>query len=124
EGRPIWARLDVARLATAFAALGAARPAALPRFPSSTRDIAVVVTEAAVAGEIATALQEPAGPLAESVMLFDIHRGEPVPPGHKSLAFHIVYRDPDATLTDKIVDDLHAKVVRSAEQRFSASVRR
>jgi phenylalanyl-tRNA synthetase beta chain len=124
SGRPIWAVLDVADLAQASAAFGVAQTIPLARFPSATRDVAVVVPEAAVAGEVGDALREAAGPLAESVILFDIYRGEPVPHGTKSLAFHVVYRDPEATLTDKVVDSLHAEVLGIVERRFGGSVRR
>jgi phenylalanyl-tRNA synthetase beta chain len=96
----------------------------LPRFPSATRDVAVVVPEVLQAGEVADALREAAGPLCEAVVLFDIYRGEPVPSGSKSLAFHVVYRDPDTTLTDRVVDRLHGNVLGVAEHRFGGSVRR
>jgi phenylalanyl-tRNA synthetase beta chain len=123
-GRPVWAVLDVAALFAAAQAQGAAAVAPLPRFPAATRDIAVVVGEALAAGEVAGVLQQASGDLAEAVTLFDIYRGEPVPAGHKSLAFHIAYRDPEHTLTDRRVDEVHARVVRAAEQRFGASVRK
>jgi phenylalanyl-tRNA synthetase beta chain len=97
---------------------------ALPRFPSATRDLAVVVGEAVPAGDVGDALRAAAGHTCEAVALFDLYRGDPVPAGYKSLAFHLVYRDPEATLTDKVVDELHAKVVRAAEERFGGSVRR
>jgi phenylalanyl-tRNA synthetase beta chain len=124
EGRPVWAVLDVGALAEAIATVGRAKIAELPRFPSATRDLAVVVAEGLAAGEVATVLRAAAGPRCEAVTLFDLYRGDPVPSGHKSLAFHLVYRDAEATLTDKIVDELHAAVTRVAEQRFGASVRR
>jgi phenylalanyl-tRNA synthetase beta chain len=124
EGRPIWARIDVPALLEAKAEIGPLEAGSLPRFPSATRDLAVVVAEALPVGEVASALAEAAGPLCEAVTHFDIYRGDPVPAGHKSLAFHLVYRDPDATLTDKLVDDLHAKVTSVAEQRFGGAVRR
>jgi phenylalanyl-tRNA synthetase beta chain len=123
EGRPIWVLLELRELAPAIAALGLPELSALPRFPSATRDIAVVVAESLQAGEVGDALQAAAGPMAESVALFDIYRGDPVPAGHKSLAFHVVYRDPEATLTDKVVDELHGRVTRAAQQRFGGSVR-
>jgi phenylalanyl-tRNA synthetase beta chain len=124
SGRPIWAVLDVAALFSAAEVQGSVTVAPLPRFPAATRDIAVVVGEALPAGEVAGVLQQASGDLAEAVTLFDIYRGEPVPAGHKSLAFHIAYRDPENTLTDKRVDEVHARVVRAAEQRFGASVRK
>jgi phenylalanyl-tRNA synthetase beta chain len=124
EGRPVWAVLEVAALSQAIASVGPSQASALPRFPSATRDLAVVVPEATAAGEVAAALQAAAGPKAESVTLFDIYRGEPVDAGQKSLAFHVVYRDSEATLTDAAVDALHARVAQAAEQRFGGSVRR
>lgn len=124
EGRPLWVRVDVAELAAARTALGATVIAALPRFPSTTRDLAVLVPETLPAGDVEQALRAAAGPRAEAVVLFDIYRGEPVPQGSKSLAFHVVYRDLESTLTDKVVDALHAKVTAVAEKRFGGSVRR
>jgi phenylalanyl-tRNA synthetase beta chain len=124
EGRPVWAVLEIEDLTEAIAWLGRAGIVPLPRFPSAMRDVAVIVAEPLAAGEVAEALRSAAGPRAEGVTLFDIYRGDPVPAGHKSLAFHMVYRDPEGTLTDKVVDDLHASVVRAAEQRFGGSIRR
>ncbi|MGD8860356.1 MAG: phenylalanine--tRNA ligase subunit beta, partial [Myxococcales bacterium] len=123
EGRPIYAALDAVALRDAARALGAVQAHDLPRFPAVTRDVAVVVEEAQLAAEVASALHEAAGPKAEAVRLFDIYRGDQVPDGHKSLAFRVVYRDPDATLTDKAVDKLHARVLKAAEQRFGAEIR-
>jgi phenylalanyl-tRNA synthetase beta chain len=124
QGRPVALVLEVAPLLAAAQARGVASAAALPRFPASTRDLAVVVAEAVSAGEVSEALRSAAGELAERVALFDIYRGAPVPEGHKSLAFHVVYRDPAATLTDKRVDEVHARVSAQAEARFGGAVRK
>jgi phenylalanyl-tRNA synthetase beta chain len=124
EGRPVYAALDVAAWHRAGSAVSVRRAAALPRFPAATRDLAVVVAEALPAGEVQQVLHEGAGAMVESVRLFDIYRGAPVPDDHKSLAFHVVYRDPKGTLTDKLVDEAHARLTQIAEQRFGASVRK
>jgi phenylalanyl-tRNA synthetase beta chain len=87
------------------------------------RDLAVIVDEAISAAEVAETLRKAAGGLAEAVQLFDLYRGAPVPAGKKSLAFRLVYRDPEATLTDKRVDSAHAAVIAAAEQRFGAQRR-
>ncbi|HET6338471.1 MAG TPA: phenylalanine--tRNA ligase subunit beta [Polyangiales bacterium] len=123
-GRPAVLVLDVASLLAAARGRGQSPAAALPRFPAATRDLAVVVAESVPAGEVAGVLSEVAAGLAESVRLFDIYRGAPVPDGQKSLAFHVTYRDPSATLTDKRVDEAHAKVAAQAEARFGAAVRK
>lgn len=124
EGRPVFATLDVETLRLAISSAGGARAAALPRFPAVTRDLAVVVPEAREAGEVARALSDAGGPLVEWVRLFDIYRGVPVPDGHKSLAFRVVYRDAEATLTDETVDGVHAALVRAASEKFGAELRR
>ena len=110
---------------TPFAA-GAKTPAfqPIPRFPASTRDVALVVKDGIAAGEVEAAVRAAAGPLAEAVRLFDRFVGGPVPAGHSSLAFRVVYRAPNRTLTDTEIDATHAKVVAAAEARFSATLRR
>jgi phenylalanyl-tRNA synthetase beta chain len=109
----------------ALAALGPlpVRFTPLPRFPASTRDLAVVVADAVPAGEVERAVREAAGDLAEEVALFDRFAGGAVPAGHASLALHVVYRAPDRTLTDAEVDQRHARVVAEVEKRFGAQLR-
>ncbi|HEX8791699.1 MAG TPA: phenylalanine--tRNA ligase subunit beta [Polyangiaceae bacterium] len=103
-----------------------ARPATfspLPRFPASTRDMAVVVEDRVPAGEVERAVREAAGDLAEHVALFDRFTGGSVPAGHTSLALHVVYRAPDRTLTDAEVDQRHGQVVAEVGKRFGARLR-
>jgi phenylalanyl-tRNA synthetase beta chain len=96
---------------------------AIPRFPASTRDVALVVSAALMAGEVEGAVRAAAGPLAEGVRLFDRFTGGQVPAGFVSLAFHVVYRAPDRTLTDAEVDAAHANVVKAVGERFGATLR-
>ena len=103
-----------------------ARPprfAPIPRFPSSTRDLAVVVRDGVAAGDVETAVRHAAGDLAEEVALFDRYVGGNVPVNHSSLALHVVYRAADRTLTDAEVDQRHAQVVAEVEKRFGAQLR-
>ena len=64
-----------------------------------------------------------AAPLAERAELFDVYRGKPVPEGRKSLAFRIADGDPDATLTDARVEQVHAAVVQAIADRFGGALR-
>jgi phenylalanyl-tRNA synthetase beta chain len=96
---------------------------ALPRFPSSTRDLAVVVKDGVPAGDVEKAVREAAGDLAEHVALFDRFAGGSIPAGHTSLAVHVVYRAPDRTLTDAEVDQRHVQVVSAVQTRFGAQLR-
>jgi phenylalanyl-tRNA synthetase beta chain len=105
--------------------IGAPAPkfAPLPRFPASRRDLAVVVREDVRGGDVELAVREAAGALAEHVALFDRFSGGDVPPGHASLAVHVVYRAIDRTLTDAEVDAQHAQVLAAVEARFGATLR-
>jgi phenylalanyl-tRNA synthetase beta chain len=97
--------------------------AAIPRFPAATRDVALVVKDGIAAGEVEHAVRTAAGPLATDVRLFDRFVGGQVPAGHSSLAFHVVYRATDRTLTDAEVDAAHANVVKEVGARFGATLR-
>ena len=113
--------LDLDLIATLTAAV--TRYAPLPRFPKSPRDIALVVKDDVPVGEVERALREAAGDLATAVQLFDRFVGGTIPAGHASLAFRIVYRAADRTLTDVEVDARHATVVAAAASRFGATLR-
>jgi phenylalanyl-tRNA synthetase beta chain len=122
-GRPIYAELHVGRLLDAEAQVGVPQARPLPKYPAVTRDIAMIASDEHPAGVIAQVLQEASEGLAESIELFDLYRGDPVPEGRRSLAFRVVYRDPDATLTDARVDEVHGRLARAAEERFGATLR-
>jgi phenylalanyl-tRNA synthetase beta chain len=103
----------------------------IPMLPAATRDIALVVSDDVEAGTVGGAVREVAGDLCESVELFDLFRGAAIAEGHRSLAFHVIYRDPKAatdpenakTLTDEEVDKRHAAVVTAVKERFGAVLR-
>ena len=96
---------------------------AIPRLPASSRDLAVVVRDDVPAGDVENAVRHAAGALAEEVRLFDRFEGGAVPSGHMSLAFHVVYRAGDRTLTDAEVDAQHGKVESEVKSRFGATLR-
>ena len=123
SGPVLYAELDVEALVAAAEQPAETGLRALPRFPASTRDLAVVVEESSEAGAVAAALREAGGALVEAVELFDLYRGGQLPAGKKSLAFRIRYRDPEATLTDARVEEAHARVVAATQQQFAASLR-
>ncbi len=121
-GTVVYAELLVAELLAARE-VGAPQVRGLPRFPASSRDLAIEVDESVVAGHVAEVLRQAGGKLLEQVKLFDLYRGGQLAPGKKSLAFRLTYRDPDATLTDQRVDEAHRKVVAEASKRFGGALR-
>jgi phenylalanyl-tRNA synthetase beta chain len=96
---------------------------ALSSFPEATRDVAVVVDSSVPVADVQAALTEGAGGLLESVRLFDVYAGEPVPPGHRSLAFGLRFRAPDRTLTDDEVNVARDTALALARDRTGATLR-
>ncbi len=73
---------------------------AISGFPVAKEDVALIVDADVPAGAVEAALREGAGPLLESIHLFDLYTGEQIGSGQKSLAFALRFRAPDRTLTD------------------------
>lgn len=92
-------------------------------FPASDRDIAFFARIDITVAEIQRAIVQAAGDILESVTLFDEYRGEGVPAGHRSLAFRLVYRLADRTLTDDDVNPVHQRVRDMLEEKFSVILR-
>ncbi|MBR5741756.1 MAG: phenylalanine--tRNA ligase subunit beta, partial [Firmicutes bacterium] len=95
----------------------------LPKFPGSSRDIALVIDEEAEVGKLEEAIREAGGELLESVALFDIYRGSQVPAGKKSVAYSLMYRAADHTLTEDEVATAHTRVLDALAGRFNATLR-
>jgi phenylalanyl-tRNA synthetase beta chain len=93
------------------------------RFPPSDRDIAIVVDEDAPHADVAAVIRDAGRPLLERVELFDVYRGEPIPPGRKSLAFSLRYRASDRTLEDDEVSTVHGRIERELRDTFRGDVR-
>ncbi|MCR5009371.1 MAG: phenylalanine--tRNA ligase subunit beta [Clostridia bacterium] len=95
----------------------------LPKYPAMVRDFALVVAEEVKAGDLEKLIASEAGGLLEGVKLFDVYRGVPVPPLHKSLAFSLTYRAKDRTLTDAEVNAINEKVLAALKSGFNAVLR-
>ncbi|MBM6871215.1 phenylalanine--tRNA ligase subunit beta [Pseudoflavonifractor phocaeensis] len=76
----------------------------LPKFPAVTRDIAVVCDEAVTVGALEACIRKGAKGLLKEVTLFDIYRGKGVAEGKKSVAFNLVLRADDRSLTSEEAD--------------------
>jgi phenylalanyl-tRNA synthetase beta chain len=95
----------------------------IPRFPSVSRDVSILVDADIQAGQILSFIQNFHEHLLREVRLFDVYAGKPVPIGRKSLTFALTYRADDRTLTDEEVNSLHTQVVEQLRQRFGAQLR-
>ena len=95
----------------------------LPRFPAVTRDIALVMDEATTVGSVLAAIRKAGGALLEQAEMFDIYRGAQLLPGKKSVAFSLVFRNPDRTLSDDDVNPVMKKILDVCEKSCGATLR-
>ncbi len=95
----------------------------LPKFPSVTRDIAVVCDEAVTVGALEDCIGKGAKGLLKEVKLFDIYRGKGVAEGKKSVAFNLVLRADDRSLTAEEADADVKSILDSLEKELGAVLR-
>ncbi|MGP9487842.1 phenylalanine--tRNA ligase subunit beta [Glutamicibacter sp. AOP33-2CA-4] len=109
-------------------ALMAAAPAVvvaqhLSTQPLATQDVALIVDEHVVAGDVLRTLREGAGALLEDIALFDVYQGKGIEDGKKSLAFGLRFRSEDRTLTADEASEARAAAVALATEKFGATQR-
>ena len=95
----------------------------LPKFPASTRDIAVLVDDAIPAAAMQNVIANAAGSILESVRLFDVYKGKGIPEGKKSAAYSMSLRAADRTLTDEECDKAMKQAIAALKQEFGAVLR-
>ncbi|TVR68751.1 MAG: phenylalanine--tRNA ligase subunit beta [Sphaerobacteraceae bacterium] len=93
------------------------------RFQPVQQDFAIVVEEATPSGDVQKVLEDATQPLATSVRLFDVYRGESVGEGNKSLAFRVTLAAPDRAMRDKDLDKLRKRVEKQLKQQVSGTLR-
>ncbi len=103
--------------------LPAATYTPLPKYPSVTRDLALVCEEEVTVAQAEAVIEASAGKLLRSVRLFDIYRGVGVPEGKKSMAFSLELRADDRTLTDADSEAVMSKVLAEVQEKLGASLR-
>ncbi len=97
------------------------RPTTVGTMPAALQDVALIVDEKIAAADVESALRQGAGPLLESITLFD--RYDKIGDGKVSLAFALVFRAPDRTLTGAEITELREAAVAQASQATGATLR-
>lgn len=95
----------------------------LPKYPAVDRDMALLVRQETVAGELLKVVMETGGDLLKEVKLFDVYQGERLPAGHKSLAYSLRFQAPDRTLTDEEVNAVFDKICTMLKEKQGAELR-
>src|SRR5690606_8724756 len=91
--------------------------------PVAKEDVALIVDADVPASAVEAALREGAGELLESIRLFDVYTGDPIPEGRKSLAFALRFRAPDRTLTEAEAAAARDAAVAAAREAVGAEQR-
>lgn len=115
------AELEFSALSTLLAPAATYTP--LPKYPAVSRDIAVVCDRALTASELEDCIYSAGGTLLRDVRLFDIYCGKGIDDDKKSMAFSLVLRADDRTLTDADSDGVIASVLSALEKKFNAKLR-
>ncbi len=95
----------------------------LPKYPPITRDIAVVCGEEVTVGALEAAIRKGARGLLKEVSLFDVYRGKNLGEGKKSVAFNLVLRADDRSLTGEEADEDVKSVLETLEKECGAVLR-
>jgi phenylalanyl-tRNA synthetase beta chain len=95
----------------------------LPTYPTVVRDLAIVADETFEAKAVLDTIARCSDLPVESVKLFDLYRGNPLPAGKKSLAYSIAYRASDRTLTDEEVNRLHQRLIERVTHELGVELR-
>lgn len=83
----------------------------IAKYPAVTRDISMVMPKEILVGEIEAVIEKKGGKLLESYKLFDIYEGNQIADGYKSVAYSIVFRAKDRTLSDADVTTVMDKIL-------------
>ena len=119
--RTVIAEVDLKMLGELRTKMGHVR--SLPKYPAVTRDIALVMEETTTVGAVFNAIRKAGGALLESAEMFDIYRGAQVGEGKKSVAFSLVFRNADRTLSDEDVNPVLKKILALCERDCGAMLR-
>ena len=95
----------------------------LPKYPTVSRDLAVLCDEALTVAEVENVMTAAGGKLLRGIKLFDIYRGTGVPEGKKSVAFALELRADDRTLTDTDSENVMNKILTALKDKLNVTLR-
>ena len=87
----------------------------LPKYPAVARDLALICDDVLSVGALQETVKSAAGKLLESIQLFDVYKGKQIEEGKKSVAFSLVLRSKEETLTDERVESVMKKILKALD---------
>jgi len=88
----------------------------IAKYPAVTRDISMVMPKSILVGEVESIIEKKGGKLLESYKLFDIYEGNQIAEGCKSVAYSIVFRASDRTLSDTEISAVMDKIIEALKE--------
>jgi len=95
----------------------------IAKYPTVKRDLAFVVDEPVIIGEIIKVIKKAGGNYCQDVSLFDLYRGDQIASNKKSAAFALTFLSMDRTLTDTEIDPLMSNIIKAVNKHFQAELR-
>ncbi|HOI73323.1 MAG TPA: phenylalanine--tRNA ligase subunit beta [Syntrophales bacterium] len=95
----------------------------VPRYPSSSRDVAFLVNAGITSGDMIRWAAGNEEELLEKIYVFDVYAGQGIPEGMKSLGLRFSYRAPDRTLTDQEIHEVHSRIMERIMAASGARIR-
>jgi phenylalanyl-tRNA synthetase beta chain len=92
-------------------------------YPAVHQDLAFVVDEDVLAGDLVAAARAAAGPTLRDAAVFDVYRGDPIPAGKKSVALHVSFQSSERTLSDDDARAIRERIVAALAEGFDAELR-
>lgn len=95
----------------------------LPKYPEVRRDLALLLDHSVKFEDLRAAALSAEKKLITNIILFDVYTGDKIPEGKKQYAISFYLQDPDKTLTDKTVDAIMAKLLKTFKDKLGAELR-
>jgi phenylalanyl-tRNA synthetase beta chain len=95
---------------------------AVPRFPAIYRDVTIIIDKHIESREVVEMVRNTGDALIESVLLYDLYEGDPIPKGRKSITLRIIYRSAEKTLEDTDVTPVTEKIAKNLLKKLDASL--
>jgi phenylalanyl-tRNA synthetase beta chain len=119
-GEPIYAAEIDLDAAEVLATVGDIAVTPLPRHPSVSRDLSIVVRDTLPAADIRATIRAAGPPTLVRVREFDRYQGTGIPAGHVSLSLRLTFRAADRTLTDAEVHEAMQAMLGALQQQHGA----
>ncbi len=95
----------------------------LPKYPASQRDLALIADDGVLAAQIENIIKKKSGNIFESLTLFDVYKGNQIPENKKSMAYSLVLRDENKTLTDDDVNPIIESILKELSDKLNVTLR-